>query len=391
MGSNVSSSSAFADAIKYGDLRTVESLISMRAVDVNAPMGFLDTTAPPLVIAAWSGRKPIVEALLNAGANVNSADGYGRTACHLAAKHGHVDVLAVLLAHGPDLSLAGSHTALQYAIDGRNCNVRAVLMLIEAGAPLAAVGDHVLCTAAARSPVLVRALLDRGVTVRALRDRDGRSPLMRTCDLELLDMLVNVCGCDLTARDSLGNTISHAFAFGAKRESIRWLIDTGVDFDVVNQEGSTPLHRSHDVDNTLLILAAGANVHARDTDGNTACHLCATSKSLGARNVLHALLAGGANLDIVNNRGISSRQIVAERGWSIDHDDVDAARRRMTRMRLDFVRHRALQICIGLQSCGLDALQMCEILLHSCGRMAPLIAFHQWWALATTVKHFRQH
>jgi hypothetical protein len=52
------------------------------------------------------------------------------------------------------------------------------------------------------------------------------------------------------------------------------------------------------------------------------------------------------------------------------------------------VRQRALQVCVGLQSLGLDALQMCEIAQHSCGHVAHLIAFHQWWTIATTVKHF---
>jgi hypothetical protein len=36
----------------------------------------------------------------------------------------------------------------------------------------------------------------------------------------------------------------------------------------------------------------------------------------------------------------------------------------------------------------LDALQMCEILQQACGPVAPLIAFHHWWKIATTVKHF---
>jgi hypothetical protein len=41
-----------------------------------------------------------------------------------------------------------------------------------------------------------------------------------------------------------------------------------------------------------------------------------------------------------------------------------AAHREIVKVRLDFVRHRAWQVCIGLQSRELDALQMCEILLH---------------------------
>jgi hypothetical protein len=59
--------------------------------------------------------------------------------------------------------------------------------------------------------------------------------------------------------------------------------------------------------------------------------------------------------------------------------------------RLDSIwcAERAFQICVGLQSFRLNALQLCEILMHSFGALGSLIAFHQWWAIATTVKHFR--
>jgi hypothetical protein len=68
---------------------------------------------------------------------------------------------------------------------------------------------------------------------------------------------------------------------------------------------------------------------------------------------------------------------------------VEAARREIAKARLDFVRHRALELCIGLQSLRIDAFQMCEILRFACGAVAQLIPFHIWWKIATTVKHFR--
>jgi hypothetical protein len=72
-------------------------------------------------------------------------------------------------------------------------------------------------------------------------------------------------------------------------------------------------------------------------------------------------------------------------------DEIDAARRRIAKARLDLVRERAFQICLGLQPLDINALQLCEILMHSFGALGSLIAFHQWWAIATKVKHFRDH
>jgi hypothetical protein len=100
------------------------------------------------------------------------------------------------------------------------------------------------------------------------------------------------------------------------------------------------------------------------------------------------LLAAGADLDAADELGNTPRQLLADRQWIIVPELVERMRREIAMMRLDFVRHRAMEVCIGLQSLRLDALQVCEILQHACGPLARLIAFHQWWKIATTVKHF---
>jgi hypothetical protein len=72
-------------------------------------------------------------------------------------------------------------------------------------------------------------------------------------------------------------------------------------------------------------------------------------------------------------------------------DEIDAARLRIAKTRLDLVRERAFQICVGLQPLNINALQLCEIMMHSFGAIGSVILFHQWWAIAVKVKHFRDH
>jgi ankyrin repeat protein len=50
------------------------------------------------------GRKEIVDILLRANARVDETDEKGQTACHVAAQGGHHEVLALLLAHQPNLA-----------------------------------------------------------------------------------------------------------------------------------------------------------------------------------------------------------------------------------------------------------------------------------------------
>jgi hypothetical protein len=107
---------------------------------------------------------------------------------------------------------------------------------------------------------------------------------------------------------------------------------------------------------------------------------------------LCALLAAGGNLDQPDNEDETTRMIaIRERVALPTADEIDAARQRIAKTRLDLVRHRAFQICVGLQSFRLNALQLCEILMHSFGALGSLILFHQWWAIAVKVKHFRDH
>ncbi|KAL6066503.1 Telomerase protein component 1 [Balamuthia mandrillaris] len=54
----------------------------------------------PLHVAAWRGRCEIIQALLDAGAEVNCRNDAQQTALHIAALRGHVDAARLLLCHG---------------------------------------------------------------------------------------------------------------------------------------------------------------------------------------------------------------------------------------------------------------------------------------------------
>jgi ankyrin repeat protein len=340
----------FAQAIWSGDSSVVESLIS-GGVDVNARLP-RSSLPPALVLAVERGEPEIVDILLRANARVDETDEKGVTACHAAAACGWHAVLALLLARQPNIAAAdaGGRTAFYYAVcscltDGG----RSALMLLEAGASLAEADPVDLFRFAAASTAAIEALLDRGVVVREIVSTSGTTPLheaARHAHADVVAMLVNVCGVDVT-RD---------------------------------RSGSTPLHLAGDYECATLLLAAGADPQALDGSGRTALHR--SLRKINAQDVAPAMIAAGADLDAVNDTGETARQMLSRR--------VDAARRDIVKARIDFVRNRALQVCIGLQLLELDALRMCEVLLFACGPIAPLIPFHIWWKIATTVKHFRE-
>jgi hypothetical protein len=135
-----------------------------------------------------------------------------------------------------------------------------------------------------------------------------------------------------------------------------------------------------------LYIAAGADSRLVDNTGRSACHLAARYQYYDA---LCALQAVGADLDQPDNSGDTPRMIAAGYKCRIPTTaDIAAARRYIVTKRLDLVRNRAFEVCTGLQLLHLDALLLCEIMLYACGRGASDVLFHQWWAIATTVKHF---
>ena len=90
----------------------------------------------PLIAAAARGDAAIVRALLAAGADVNRADTWGRTALFGAAHGGHEEVCRVLLAAGAKANVVsrGHSTPLQYGVEAGSLPI--VEMLLKAGAPV---------------------------------------------------------------------------------------------------------------------------------------------------------------------------------------------------------------------------------------------------------------
>jgi ankyrin repeat protein len=261
--------------------------------------------------------------------------------------------------------------------------VRISVMLVNAGASIA--GEQ-LCAFAAKGAGAIQALLNRGVVVNQLRDSlnlnytplhviANRTRHAWSADSDAgVRMLVDVCGVDLEARSVAGSSPTHIAATTGNETALRCFITAGADVDCVDRGQRTPLHATSAYNCAILLLAAGANVNARDREGRTAFQLAVRWKSTA---LMSALIAAGADPSDVQSVG------------DISIEQVESARRDIAKSRLDFVRHRAWQVCIGLQWRELDALQMCVILRHACGPVAQLISFHQWWKIATTVKHFK--
>ncbi len=216
--------------------------------------------------AAERGCLDLARQFIDAGAKVVARDRFGNTALNIAARMGHSDLIGYLLEEGSDLekaNLAGS-TPLLRAVDGERR--RAVKLLLEAGA----------------YPNVANLKGVRPLTAAAFNG-DGR----------MVGLLLDH-GTDPGHADRTGKTAIIYAAGKGFSDIIERLLDAGVPADAVDNHALTP-----------LMWAAG---HTNDVPSKEAIA------------TIDLLLARGADIDSLDDRGQSALMIAAERG----HPDIVA-------------------------------------------------------------------
>jgi hypothetical protein len=292
--------------------------------------------------------------------------------------HGPANALDIALQEAPNFKLDSDHEQM------------AVCLLEVLEHPLRHRFESNLVAAAGQSTAIIEAIekspcrrsieLDNSFSKGRLTALHwaARAPTFRP---DVMDMLLHRCGIDVDVIDVNGMTPAHLAAWHGNVAQLRWFIEAGVDIDCVDDDGHTLLQfacANAQVDSARFLMALEADGFARpgtmipaeqphDPDDDD----CQT--------IDHMLIAHGYEIDD-SVSDADSLEVEQRR------QDIADARHELLRS----VRRRALQVCIGLHNLRLDALQMCEILqFASCGALAALVPFHQWWAIATTVKHFR--
>jgi serine/threonine-protein phosphatase 6 regulatory ankyrin repeat subunit B len=239
---------AFLVAAWRGRKRIVEVLLEQE-VDV-------DTTVPTTKFGGWTaliavsvqGNPDIVKLLLDNGADMNAKDEKGNTALFHASGRGHAEIVEMLLDNEADMNAKDKNgqTALIEASEKGHAEI--VVMLLEKGVNMNVDDNHVkvaLITASGRGHKrVVEVLLDKGVDVNAIDTTfAGWTPLITASVrgyAEIVAMLLTRDGILVNAGDEHGRT---ALIFASNNGYI----------DIVK-----------------LLLDNGANVNAEDKGGNTA-------------------------------------------------------------------------------------------------------------------------
>jgi ankyrin repeat protein len=295
-----SSASALFDAVRNDDGAVVASLIARNA-DVNARD---DDGGTPLDWAAVRCNAEIATLLLNAGANPNLLNEQGVGPLYLAMTNGSSEIARLLLVKGADPNAAREDGETPLMTAARMGQVDVVKMLLDRGARVndreKRFGQTALMWAAGY-PDEVRMILDHGADVHAVSKSWEITATIYTPTTSTIGKTGIPWNNDGVYTSKRGG--QNAILFAVQKhdiESVRMLLDAGVDVNIRSADGTTPLlaalykwdplgkefvagsgapapngssaHFGADIAMARFLLDRGASVSATDGAGYTPLH-----------------------------------------------------------------------------------------------------------------------
>ena len=272
-------------AVEQDRLDRVNELITAGA-DVNA----VHDGYTALILAAREGMTKYAELLIEAGADVNMKDRRSQDALFYAAKNKDNIFMEILLKSGADVNSRygyGEFPLLEavqqplvhfHKYDWQQKRLACINMLIKAGADVNAKTSYSKKTAlmsVAGDTKVMNILIKAGANVNA-KSTCGDSALLRTtmfCSVDSMKPLLEA-GADVNAENIHGITVLWYGAVFIDR--LKLLLKAGADVNTgQNKDHGTALMRaSHSGNHECVdaLLAAGADVNARDKSGRNALH-----------------------------------------------------------------------------------------------------------------------
>jgi ankyrin repeat protein len=267
---------ALFKAIRDKNAQAVRAAIAQGA-DPNTPngRGTIPLRAAFLKDAGWPGRRDVIEALLDGGADVNAQTKDGYTALHVAAGRTSKEVVELLLDRGAD-------------VNARTKNGRTPLMMAER----LEIAELLLARGAKWGTG------DSGIDPDGARIREAA----RKGDVRMIELLLSK-GADPNRASKGGGTAIMSAISGTHAEAVRTLLAAGAKVDGKIYDDSGLLHiaaETNRVDIAKLLIAAGADVNAARRSGWTPLHVASSNCY---EEFAELLIASGANRNALDKHG----------------------------------------------------------------------------------------
>ena len=278
-----------------------------------------------------------VEFLIANGADVNAKNNKGETPLFLPSRRNQEGIVQLLIAKGADGNARnneGETPLLQMSNQ-----LRIVQLLIVGGADVNAKNNKGFTPLhLASTKEVAELLIAKGANVNA-KTNEGDTPLHLARSKEVAELLI-AKGANVNAKNNKGFTPVDSIFEAAEWPGVdlyiasfrsryvdlaEQLIAKGVPFNAkvrfADGGGGTPLHVAAGSGNkrvAQLLLARGANIHAKNNGGDTPLH------SARSKEVAELLIANGANVNAKNNKGFTPVDSIFEAA-ALPSGDLDIA------------------------------------------------------------------
>ena len=331
-GSGSWAQTAIHDAATKGDLQAVKAAIAADPTVVDAEKPPNKKTA--LHYAAQNGHADVVAFLLDNGADVNRPNIAGETPLHYAVGLPDPTVVNLLLARGanPNVRTTDGRTPLRMAT--AFARLASIQALLDKGADTRDTlpnGQTLLhMTAWVGPPEAVALFVSRGVDVNAAA-KNGQTALLVACvagnaaiAAAMLDR-----GADPNTRDAAGWTPLDAAVRIGQPEIVKRVLQAGAKpAEAATADKRTALHHAAArgwLDITKMLLGAGADRGARDSQGRTPIDLAVrygnrrVADALGGASAMTATSppATSASLEPAPKLGQASVWYLGHMGWAV--------------------------------------------------------------------------
>lgn len=253
----------------------------------------------PLHVAITDGSEDTVKTLLTAGASVSQVDSLGNTPLHLACSVPLTPpIVQLMLDRGADPKIANKNgdVPLHIAAETGDANILEILSHVTEKAALNqknSAGNTALHVATLRG---ARAIAQKLIAIGAdpnAKNADNSTALQLAVDsdsTDLVDALVTTRAVDLDTKNNEGKTPIYTAAWRGNLASVGALIRGGANVAIKNKDGWSPIHAASfngHLDVVKELVAAHADINGQDNQGTTPLyHACDARKEAVAEYLL---------------------------------------------------------------------------------------------------------
>ncbi|KAK3602636.1 hypothetical protein CHS0354_034226 [Potamilus streckersoni] len=231
----------------------------------------------------------------------------GNTALHWACRLGHFEIVRLLLENGANIDLKNNFksTPISLAIEG--LHRRLCQYLIEWGCDVHCKNvKNQSPFETTKNEEFKRLLID------TYEHYSDIVPKIMGGDMEMLNQCIRhhvseiqpfVC---LRSRCINGSTLLHTACYYGNVAAVKELLSLRVDVNLLDYKGASPIHRVKSPEIMQILIEAGANIDAQDSEGNTALHVKCYGETNASSELtcIEMLLNKGASMTIQNSRGL---------------------------------------------------------------------------------------